>query len=234
MSPPPAAVPAQRARDLLIVLLAFTTGSLDAATFDRLGHVFASVITGNLVLLGISAAKGDGSLAVYAGVALGAYALGVVLGAPGRGRVPADERGKAVWPASASAVLALDLLFLIAFTIVWEIGSHHPDHARLLVLLGLGAVAMGVQSTAVRRLGAFSTTYLTSTLTGVVEEIVAWRISAATFRSASLLSVAVAGAVASMALISEAPGVLPVLLLGPLLIVEAGARLRFGRSRRTG
>src|SRR5437763_16657344 len=41
-------------RDVLLIVLTLTTGALDAVTFVRLGKVFSSVITGNLVLLGIA------------------------------------------------------------------------------------------------------------------------------------------------------------------------------------
>jgi len=42
-------------RDSLVVLLTVTTGAVDAASFLALGHVFGSVITGNLVLRGVAA-----------------------------------------------------------------------------------------------------------------------------------------------------------------------------------
>ena len=45
-------------RDGLLVLLTLTTGAVDASSFLHLGNVFSSVITGNLVLLGLSAATG--------------------------------------------------------------------------------------------------------------------------------------------------------------------------------
>ena len=51
------------ARDLLVVLLTVTTGRVDATVFLHLGHVFASVITGTLVLLGVAAGTHDGALA---------------------------------------------------------------------------------------------------------------------------------------------------------------------------
>ena len=38
---------------LLASMLAFASGATDLASFTRLGGVFASVITGNLVLLGL-------------------------------------------------------------------------------------------------------------------------------------------------------------------------------------
>jgi uncharacterized membrane protein YoaK (UPF0700 family) len=40
-------------RDGLLVLLTLTTGAVDASCFLHLGNVFSSVITGNLILLGV-------------------------------------------------------------------------------------------------------------------------------------------------------------------------------------
>ena len=65
---------AERHRDILLVVLTLTTGVLDAVTFVRLGKVFSSVITGNLVLLGIAAGHQGGALALDAGLALAAAA----------------------------------------------------------------------------------------------------------------------------------------------------------------
>lgn len=56
---PPGSAPrkAARLRDGLVVVLALTTGSVDAVSYLRLGKVFSSVMTGNLALLGISAGQ---------------------------------------------------------------------------------------------------------------------------------------------------------------------------------
>ena len=56
--------------------------------------MFSSVITGNLVLLGLSAATLRATLAVHSGVALAGYSAGVLTGAPiaarrALGRAPA-------------------------------------------------------------------------------------------------------------------------------------------------
>ena len=56
-------------RDGLLVLLTLTTGAVDASSFLHLGNVFSSVITGNLVLLGLSAATLNASLSLHSGVA---------------------------------------------------------------------------------------------------------------------------------------------------------------------
>jgi uncharacterized membrane protein YoaK (UPF0700 family) len=81
-----------RRHRVLATLLAGTSGALDALGFLALGGVFASVMTGNLVLLGLGAGTRNGGLAVHAVVAIGGYSLGVAIGAarPGarRSRTP--------------------------------------------------------------------------------------------------------------------------------------------------
>src|SRR2546421_12943178 len=68
-------------RDSLVVLLTVTTGAVDAASFLALGNVFGSVITGNMVLLGVAAGTGRPELAMPSGVALAGYVAGVAAGA---------------------------------------------------------------------------------------------------------------------------------------------------------
>ncbi|HEX5292883.1 MAG TPA: DUF1275 family protein, partial [Streptosporangiaceae bacterium] len=56
---PAAAVLAARAtlRDALMVALTLVTGATDAVAFTRLGNVFTSVMTGNMVLLGVAVGR---------------------------------------------------------------------------------------------------------------------------------------------------------------------------------
>jgi uncharacterized membrane protein YoaK (UPF0700 family) len=202
---------------------------VDATAFERLGHVFASVITGNLILLGIGAEQTDGRLALLSGCSIAAYALGVILaGRPGRpGRhAPAGGRDESLWPRGVTTALVLDLNLLVAFAVVWEAGGAQPDDALKLVLLALIAAAMGAQSSAVRRLGNFSSTYLTGTLTGMLEELVAHRWSPSTRRSAAVIAAVVAGAAAAILLVSKAWAALPILPIVPLGVVIVTAWLR--------
>src|ERR1700749_2249280 len=85
---------AARLRDALVVVLALTSGAVDAVTFVRLGRVFSSVITGNLALLGVAAGQREGGLAASGGLALAGYGLGVIAGRANVG-VSADQR---IWP----------------------------------------------------------------------------------------------------------------------------------------
>lgn len=210
-----------RSHDALVVLLAVTTGATDAAAFERLGHAFASVITGNLVLVGVGAARGDGLLALFSGCALIGYAVGVLAAAPRRGET--KQHGDR-WPKAARSALVADLALLASFALVWELVRPHPGTGMQLLLLLLAAAAMGVQSTAIRRLGPISTTYLTSTFVGIFEALAARSWSREHGRSVAILVAALVGAAAATALLLYARRLLPLLQLLPVLIVIIASR----------
>lgn len=215
--------PEHRSRDLLLIILGATTGATDATAFERLGHVFASVITGNLVLLGVSAAQSDGRLALFSGCALAGYALGVLLAAPAS--APRERSGEErIWPPSVTVTLSFDLALLVLFTVGWELDGNRPGRVMQVLLLALVAAAMGVQSTAVRRLGEMSTTYLTSTLTGLIEALRRRRWTEQHARSVGILVTALAGAAGTTALILHAQRWVPVLQLAPLVVVIVASR----------
>jgi uncharacterized membrane protein YoaK (UPF0700 family) len=138
-----------------------------------------------------------------------------------------------LWPPSATAALTFDLALLLVFTVGWELIGHRPGRGVQLLLLIAVSAAMGVQSTAVRRLGPMSTTYLTSTLTGLLEALRRRRWSDAHARSLGILASAVVGAAAATALILHARRFLPVLQLAPIMIVVLSSR-RLIRRRSTG
>src|SRR5947209_10995839 len=92
-------------RDSLVVLLTVTTGAVDAASFLALGNVFGSVITGNMVLLGVAAGTGRPELAVHSGVALAGYVAGVAAAAPvsaGARAVASPDGRDRTWPPSVT------------------------------------------------------------------------------------------------------------------------------------
>lgn len=216
-----------RSRDGLVILLALTTGATDATAFERLGNAFASVITGNLVLLGVGAAKGDGRLALFSGAALAGYAVGVFASAP---RHQEETRQRDSWPRASTVALIADLALLVAVSVGWELSGGRPGKTAQLLMLATAAGAMGIQSTAVRRLGPMSTTYLTSTFIGVFEALAARRWSADESRSVAILAVALAGAAGATALILTAPRLLPALVLAPLVIVILASRALMSRD----
>jgi uncharacterized membrane protein YoaK (UPF0700 family) len=206
-------------RDVRVVLLTLTTGAVDAVTFLLLGKVFSSVITGNLVLLGVSAATARSSEALHSGVALAGYAAGVAVGAPLAAR---GEDDGVSWPRSVTVTLAAELCVLAAFCVGWELSGGRPRDGALLVLLILATSAMGMQSAATRRLGQMSSTYLTSTLTGVVAALATGKLPDALGRSLGVLAAIVVGAVSGGLLAEKAFAWLPAMVLLPLALVVAG------------
>jgi uncharacterized membrane protein YoaK (UPF0700 family) len=75
-----------RRRDLLVVVLAFVSGYTDGVGLLALGGAFTSVMTGNMVLLGLAAGQAEWEgvgralgaiLAFIAGAALGTQVAGV-------------------------------------------------------------------------------------------------------------------------------------------------------------
>ncbi len=69
-------VPGRRP-DALVAILAATAGATDAISFLALGGVFSSVMTANLVLLGLGAGQQNGPLTLRAGAALTGYIVGL-------------------------------------------------------------------------------------------------------------------------------------------------------------
>ena len=210
----------QGRRDLLVVVLTLTTGALDAVTYLRLGHVFSSVITGNLVLLGVSAGRRFPALALNGGLALAGYAAGLVAG----GRIAGTpEEGQPAWPGRVTVTLAAELACLSAFSGIWYASGGYPASAGRFTLLLIAAGSMGMQSAAVRRLGPMSTTYLTSTLAGLLTALAIRRWPAEWQRSTGVLAAIVAGAVLGAVAATRSPAWVPAAILVPLVAVTASA-----------
>jgi uncharacterized membrane protein YoaK (UPF0700 family) len=150
-------------RHTMILILAWAAGSLDAIGYLGLGHVFTANMTGNTVLLGLALGQGQGVAALRSVVALGGFALGVATGAT----IMSKDRERMDWPPSVTTALFLEGIVLAIFSVAWHALSV-PQW--LYALIALSAVAMGIQSAAVRRLRVpgIATTYITGTLTSFV------------------------------------------------------------------
>ncbi|MFI7382167.1 DUF1275 family protein [Streptomyces sp. NPDC049813] len=157
-----------RRAQVSLLLLAAASGAVDALAFTVLGTVFAGVMTGNLVLLGVAVGSGSGA---QEGVAAPLYALGgYVVGAALVARVCRGVREGTPWPGRVVAYLGVQTVVLAAVAAVAGVLGGHPDGAWRTVLLVASAVAMGGQSAAMVAAGsgAAPTTYFTGTLTTLV------------------------------------------------------------------
>jgi uncharacterized membrane protein YoaK (UPF0700 family) len=89
-----------------------------------------------------------------------------------------------------------------------------------------------MQSAAVRRLGQFSTTYLTSTLTGVVAGIATRSLPDGWQRSLAILAALPVGAVIGAITAGNAPDLVPLVVLVPLAAVAGTALVLRRRALR--
>jgi uncharacterized membrane protein YoaK (UPF0700 family) len=159
----------------IVTLLCIVSGSLDAIAFLTLGNAFASVMTGNIVFIGISLGTLDSRLALYCGLAIVSYVLGVLVGSwlAQRWTRTGDCR---IWPSSVTKTLGVQLGVLSVASVVWILLSGEVDGHLDLVFLSVAASVMGVQGAAVRKIGVqVSTTYMTGALTTLLEALVTRR-----------------------------------------------------------
>ena len=158
-------------RDTLLLLLSAAAGCVDALSYLGLGQVFTANMTGNTVLFGIALGQAKGEEALRGGVALGGFVLGVAGGAViTEGRI----EGRSVWPRAVTMALAFELVIMVAFAVGFYLSGGVPTGGARYLIIALSALAMGVQSTAVRSLGVggVASTYITGTLTSLTEQVV--------------------------------------------------------------
>ncbi len=215
-----------------LLVLTFTTGLVDAASYLGLGHVFTANMTGNIVLLGFGIA-GSGGLPVIAPL----VSLGAFLAGAGAGGVLAARTEKRD-PGRLALALAIEISAIGVAALVAQVIDVQPSRFSSDIVIALLALAMGVRNATVRRIGAadLTTTVLTMTLTGLAAdspaaggkgEGSARRIAAV----AAMLTGAVAGALLlkrSLALPLAAAAALALLTL--LVYVPAARTLRSPRA----
>ncbi|QNS03165.1 DUF1275 family protein [Streptomyces xanthii] len=218
-----------RRAHVCLVLLAGASGAVDGLAFTVLGTVFAGVMTGNLVLLGVSAGGGDAADVAAPLYALGGYALGAALAALVCRGAPARSGGG--WPGRVVACLAGQAALLGFVAVVCAVLDGRPAGVWRTALLVVSALAMGGQSGAMVAAGASPTTYFTGTLTTLVTGLVdgSGRGAGQVWGAARLLAVA-GGAACAVAVHRGAPVwafVPPVVLTAAAVLCQKPAhRLR--------
>ncbi|HZO94161.1 MAG TPA: YoaK family protein [Candidatus Baltobacteraceae bacterium] len=149
-------------RDAFLVALAACGGAMDAASYLRL-HAFTANMTGNTVILGLSAGGRHLADTVHAGLSIAAFAAGAFVGT----LVGAESSEKDPWPAKVAVPFVVEIALLLAFAVCWTL-LPAPDPA---LLLAVGSAAMGVQSGITHdvHLAGASTTYMSGTLARTME-----------------------------------------------------------------
>ena len=211
-----------RLRDAAALALGVTSGATDAISFILFGGAFTSVMTGNLVLLGISVAHAEGAAARQVAVAIIGYIAGCAAGSRIAGTA---SPGDPVWPPAIARGIGVEACLFVVYAAGYRATDARPSGAVAAGLLGLSAIALGIQSSTVRRFGegGLSTTYLTGTLTTLVISLSTGHRLRDVSRHLLILIALVCGAALAVLLLQHVPEFVPFTQLVPLSIVLAVA-----------
>lgn len=168
-----ALVAADRAKwTLPVLLLTWVAGTVDAIGYLGLGHVFTANMTGNAVLLGLSLGQGQALAAFRSVFALVGFIFGLAVGAilSHRRGTDLDQRRAFLGP------MYVETAALGVFALLLHLPFIPRTSTTIYILIGISAIAMGIQSAAVRRLNlpGIATTVLTGTITSLVAGMVRW------------------------------------------------------------
>lgn len=146
-----------------LLLLTFATGLADAVSVLVLGHVFVANMTGNVIFLGFWFAPHSTVDLTAAVLAFPTFVAGTILGGRLMRHFGARTRP---W---LSTALGIEVVLLVALSILAGTGVCHYHDNTKLVLIGGMAIAFGVQHSTARQFGIpeLTTTVLTSTIVGL-------------------------------------------------------------------
>jgi uncharacterized membrane protein YoaK (UPF0700 family) len=213
----------RRLRDVLLVALTVSTGAVDAVSWFGLGKVFSAFMTGNFAFLGFRTAGAAGPsvprvLAALAGFGVGAFVAARIVD-------PTRDSGT-VWPRRVTVALGGVVAAEVAFLAVWVGVDGHPSTGVGHLLIGISALAMGMQTAAVFSLGvrAVFTTATTATCAVFMGDLSSWSSSRGEARRLAAVIVGLlAGAVAGAFLFAHVRVWAPVLPLAVSSVVVAVA-----------
>jgi uncharacterized membrane protein YoaK (UPF0700 family) len=216
-----------RVRDRLLDMMTMTSGSVDAVSWFALGGVFSAAVTGDFALLGlrIAGARDFGPFVL----AIIAFAVGIFISA----LVIKRYGDSGMWPRGVTPVLALALIPHAFVLAVWAANRGLPSGDVARVLLGLWALAMGMQSGCGRalRVGGIYTTAITATLVVLISDIAyapgaveKWR------RLASVLLSSLIGVIVGGVLVQHARVFAPAFPFLMTLAAVTTATLAFGKG----
>jgi uncharacterized membrane protein YoaK (UPF0700 family) len=218
----PVTIDGTRRRDRIVVLLAALSGATDAIGLIALGGAFTSVMTGNMVLVGVAIGTGDTSAAGLTLAAIGGYVAGVWVGARVAGSPEPDDNP---WPPAVTRALLVELAGLVVFAGAWWSRGGHPPSSWFGPLLAVNALSLGVQSSAILRCGVpgLSTTYMTGTLTSMISRLAARKPLASIGRAAANLGGLIGGAGTAGLVFLWQPVVVPALQLALVTVAVVAA-----------
>ncbi len=204
-----------------LLTLTAVTGLVDAVSYLRLGRVFVANMTGNVVFLGFSADPRSGLSAAASVVAIAGFLLGALAGGRAAHALAAARPGH--WLAMA---LTGEALILGAAAVLTGTGVLPFAGTGRFATIAVLAVALGVQNSTVRHLGAadLTTTVLTLTLTGLTaDSTLAGGPGARPHRRLGSVAAMLAGAGAGAGILQWCPPAVVIAVAAALAAAVAGA-----------
>ncbi|RKR76341.1 uncharacterized membrane protein YoaK (UPF0700 family) [Frondihabitans australicus] len=207
---------------LALVLLALASGATDAFAFLLLGGIFTANMTGNLVLAGLFSRPDWLSTLAGAVTAVVCFAGSSFVGFWVIRPTANADSSLATLRLLGVAVVAAGLqLVIVAEWLVWE---GHTTLPLQCAFIGCSAAALGLQTVLAKKISGaagLTTTFVTGTLTSVMEELADRKRGSKAIQVVIVLSLS-AGAFAGTALSSSVPVIAPVL---PFVLVAAAVIL---------
>jgi uncharacterized membrane protein YoaK (UPF0700 family) len=151
---------------VLMLVLTFSTGVIDAVGYLGLDRVFTGNMTGNVVILGMALVGADGLPVLGPAVALAAFMIGAAVA----GRTLKPEA--AGWSRRTTVLLAAVGVILAGIAAVLFAHAPREGDPLTVVVTGAMAAAMGLQAATARHLSVkdVTTVVVTSTLTGLAAD----------------------------------------------------------------
>jgi len=219
--------PSTSASAVAIIALSFAAGATDAFAFLSLGGIFTANMTGNLILIGLFQRPTYLITVIGALTAIVVFVVALFIGFT---TTKPDGTGMAY--RRVFGLLAVTGVIQFAVALGWLVLPTRDDLWMQCIFIALSASAMAFQTVIAKRLFSatgLSTTYVTGSITSLIEDMVAKKSGAVqVIRAGSVLTL-VAGAFAGAAIIFF---VMPLGAVLPLVgvIVAVVALWQIGRG----
>jgi uncharacterized membrane protein YoaK (UPF0700 family) len=211
-------LPAARRDLVLMQLLTFGTGIVDAVGYLGLDRVFTGNMTGNVVILGMALVGADGLPVLGPLLALAGFMGGAAAG----GRVL--KRAGAGWRTRVTVLFAVVGGTMLALAVMLLAVGDQPARAVAIPVTTLLGAVMGIQAATARFLAVkdVTTVVVTSTITGLAaDSVLGSGKGGGTGRRATAVVLILAGAAAGAALLQWHIGA--ALILGAVVVLTATA-----------
>jgi uncharacterized membrane protein YoaK (UPF0700 family) len=161
----------QRVKSAVALVLNFSAGIVDIVGYIALYHWFVAHMTGNTVHFGNELVAGKWDDAMKAGFVIASFIFGSVVG-----RAVIEVGARRQQQSIASVPLLVEAALISAFICMDLRATREVPLPQLLIMLALLALAMGLQTATLTKIGPLTihTTFVTGMLNKFAEAISEW------------------------------------------------------------